>query len=163
MRDAAPLAGHPILGFARDEAIPLGHPFVGTEHVLLGLLRADDEEVNDTLAELGLTSEAVRAAVMDAVRPGNPLSADGRDTLPFTTRTKSVINLAAEMAGEAGTVKPMHFLQGILAEGENIALAVLAESLAHRMGLQARRGAEWRSAIAAEFKRVGLKWKRGPA
>ncbi|HET6624818.1 MAG TPA: Clp protease N-terminal domain-containing protein [Nocardioidaceae bacterium] len=56
------------LGLALREAIALGHNYIGTEHLLLGMLRSGDRVVADTFAELGLTHRELRAAVADAVR-----------------------------------------------------------------------------------------------
>ena len=57
-----------VLQLALREAISLGHNYIGTEHILLGLLRAGDRVVADTAAETGLEHRVVRAAVADAVR-----------------------------------------------------------------------------------------------
>jgi len=57
-----------VLELALREAIALRHNYIGTEHLLLGLVRCDDRVVADTLAELGLERGRLRAAVPDAVR-----------------------------------------------------------------------------------------------
>ena len=61
-------AAKKVLELALREAIALRHNYIGTEHLLLGLVRGGDRVVADTLAELGLEPRALRAAVADAVR-----------------------------------------------------------------------------------------------
>jgi ATP-dependent Clp protease ATP-binding subunit ClpA len=61
-------ASKKVLELALREAIALRHDYIGTEHLLLGLVRGDDRVVRDTLAAFGLEQPALRASVRDAVR-----------------------------------------------------------------------------------------------
>ena len=57
-----------VLELSLREAISLGHNYIGTEHLLLGLVRGGDRVVLDTLGAFGIERDALRAAVVDAVR-----------------------------------------------------------------------------------------------
>lgn len=105
-------AGRDALEAARAEAARLGHDRLGTEHLLLGLLRQAHPAVLAVLAERGLTADAVRAGLEEGTRPGSSAPAD-----PPILRPRAERALAAAAAA-AGTepVGPEHLLAAIAAE-----------------------------------------------
>jgi ATP-dependent Clp protease ATP-binding subunit ClpC len=112
--------------FARQEAHSLRHKHIGTEHILLGLLRQQDGSAARVLASLGVTSETVRAEVAHLVLSGAPISAD---QIPFTPRVKEVFELSLiEAAGlDEAHVGTEHLLLAIARENEGVAARVLDE------------------------------------
>ena len=112
------------LRLAQEAASDLGHGYVGTEHLLLGLMREEDGAAHEVLAEAGLTDdmivEIIRKSVGAGLSGGNP--AQG-----LTPRAKRVVELAVEdaMRGGYGYVGTEHLLAGILREGNNMAVRIL--------------------------------------
>jgi Clp amino terminal domain, pathogenicity island component len=118
-----PLARQAV-DFARQEAHSLRHKHIGTEHVLLGMLRQDGGTAASVLASLGVTSELVRSEVAHLVLSGQPLAAD---QIPFTPRVKEVFELAF---GEAANLNETqvgteHLLLAIARENTGVAAHVL--------------------------------------
>ena len=118
------------LAFAQDEARQMGHRHIGTEHVLLGLLRmvgmaVPDEPLKRIFAELNVTLDQVRAGVAKIVPPA--AAPTGAGELTLTPRTMSVIEIAIGQAdARKGTfVQPEHLLLAIAAEGQGVAWQVL--------------------------------------
>jgi hypothetical protein len=113
------------LKLARDEAIHLGHDFIGTEHLLLGLLRTENRITAQVLKRFGLDEHLIRADVERIVCPGCEKS--GLKTIPYTPRAKSVIDFAGREAAAMGrtTIGPEHLLLGILLEPDGVAGVVL--------------------------------------
>ena len=118
------------LAFAQDEARQMGHRHIGTEHVLLGLLRmvgmaVPDEPLKRIFAELNVTLDQVRAGVAKVVPPA--AAPTGAGELTLTPRTTSVIEIAIGQAdARKGTlVQPEHLLLAIAAEGQGVAWQVL--------------------------------------
>ena len=111
---------------AQDEARALGHAYLGTEHLLLGLLGQTTSVAAAALAVLGVEPQAVRAAVERIIGRGGDLACG---QLCLTPRLKKVFALAAKEAKPARqhAVEPEHLLLGLLAEGEGVAAAVLGE------------------------------------
>jgi ATP-dependent Clp protease ATP-binding subunit ClpA len=114
-----------VLTLAQDEAASHHHSYIGTEHVLLGLLREPEGAAARALASLGVEQDEVRDA-MDALI-GSERVVIGQ-IIP-TSRVKKVIELAFEEARRmgAGHVGTEHLLLGLVAEGEGIAARVLAD------------------------------------
>jgi ATP-dependent Clp protease ATP-binding subunit ClpA len=115
-----------VLTLAQDEAQKAHHSYIGTEHLLLGLLRGDDTRTTETFSLLGVEIEQVRATI-ESVLGGNERIIV-QQIIP-TSRVKKVIELAFEEAkrgGDAG-VAPEHILVGLLVEGEGIAAHVLVD------------------------------------
>jgi ATP-dependent Clp protease ATP-binding subunit ClpC len=112
-----------VLALARDEAVFFKHHHLGTEHLLLGLMRAPDGPAGRVLAE-DTDLEAVRTQVGRIVGLGR--TAPSGD-LPMTTRTQQVLHLARREADyyQAGHIAPEHLLIGIFREGDGIAMQVL--------------------------------------
>ncbi len=116
-----------ILGLARKEADQLGHPFVGTEHLLLGLLKLGQGLAVTVLNRLGLDLETLRAEIKNRVGPGPEHKMVG--VMPYTPRVKKVLALAAKEAQALGHryVGTEHILLGLLREGDGLAHDVLVK------------------------------------
>lgn len=116
---------HRVLRLAQEEARHLNHPAVGTEHLLLGLLRDGDSVAARALASLGVNLKAAREEVRKIVRPGE---GSPKGELGLTPRAKRVLELAQEEARRQGVnyVGTEHILLGLMEEGEGLAAQVLA-------------------------------------
>lgn len=117
--------GRSVLVLAQEEARHLHHPFIGTEHILLGLLRVDEGAAARALASLGVTLDAVRAKLDErTIRRGSKTTSD---KLPFTPRAKKVLELSLREALQLGHnyVGTEHILLGVVREGKSIAVEVL--------------------------------------
>ncbi len=109
---------------AQEEAKELGHSYVGTEHILLGLLKVGNNPASDVLATMGMTYSRAKSEIISMVGMGMR----GFITSPqMTPRAKRVTELAYEEAKLLGSerIKPEHLLLGIIREGEGIAIHVL--------------------------------------
>jgi hypothetical protein len=113
------------LRFAREEAVDLQHGYVGTEHIVLGLLREKDSRAAKLLANFDITQEKMRAVVVERVGRGSR-SAPTPESL--TSRAQRAIELAADEAHKYGhrLIGTRYLLWGILKEGDGIGVAALA-------------------------------------
>jgi ATP-dependent Clp protease ATP-binding subunit ClpA len=113
------------LVLAQDEARGLGHNYLGTEHMLLGLFA--EGVAARALALLGLSPDGVRAQVVEIVGRGDATAAGA---MPFTPRSKKVLELALREALRLGHnyVGTEHILLGISSEGEGVAARILREA-----------------------------------
>jgi Clp amino terminal domain, pathogenicity island component/ClpX C4-type zinc finger len=115
-----------VLVLAQEEASLLNHSFIGTEHLLLGLIRADDGVASKVLTDAGVRLPAVRDRVEETIG----LTA-GRDSgsPPFTPRTKKVLELSLRESNQLGHNKigTEHLLLGLIREGEGVACQVLVD------------------------------------
>jgi ATP-dependent Clp protease ATP-binding subunit ClpA len=116
-----------VMALAQDEAQRLGHNYMGTEHLLLGLVREGEGVAAVALKRLGVSLEDARAAVMHIIGHGDRIVAG---EIGLTPRAKKVIELAVDEARRMGHhyIGTEHLLLGLLREGEGIAAGVL-ESL----------------------------------
>ncbi|MCI0432090.1 MAG: GntR family transcriptional regulator [Gemmatimonadetes bacterium] len=114
-----------VLSLARTEAVQLGHDYVGTEHLLLGLVDEGAGLAASLLAEVHGGHGAVRARVADCVRRGKAVTTAAE--LPYTSRAKKVLEFAMAEARELGHahVGTEHLLLGLLREEKGIAAQVL--------------------------------------
>jgi ATP-dependent Clp protease ATP-binding subunit ClpA len=114
------------VALAQEEARLLSHNYVGTEHVLLGLLHEGGGIAARALASLGISLEVVRAQVEDVIGRGQTAPAAGH--IPFTPRAKKVLELALREAVRLGHnyIGTEHVLLGLVREGEGVASQVLA-------------------------------------
>src|ERR1700722_13411392 len=115
-----------VLVRAEEAARLLNHDFIGTEHLLLGLIDDDDRISAQSLRSLGVSPEAVRGRVDEMI--GAPRSSNVAPPA-FTPRAKQVLSLALRESlgfGHADVV-PEHFLLGILVLGDGLAVQVLVE------------------------------------
>ncbi|MGB9112024.1 MAG: Clp protease N-terminal domain-containing protein [Acidimicrobiales bacterium] len=113
-----------VLVLAQEEARLLGHSFIGTEHLLLGLVHDGDGIAARTLESLGITLEAVRAKVDETIGPASSATAASP---PFTPRAKKVLELSFREALQLGHnyIGTEHILLGLVREGEGVAAQVL--------------------------------------
>jgi len=113
------------LALARKEAERFNHNFVGTEHLLLGLIKLGQGTAVNVLQKLGLDLETVRMAVEKAVGTGPDQKMIGN--IPDTPRVKKVLASAAKEARELNHtyVGTEHILLGLIREGDGIAARVL--------------------------------------
>ena len=114
-----------VVAYARQEAKRSGHQLVGTEHVLLGIARTEDQKVQAHLLQVGLTEELVRKAANEIVP--STKQPHMRDDLDFTPRVQRLLTSAF---GEADSlsetlVQPRHFLIAMLRDDYGIASRIL--------------------------------------
>jgi ATP-dependent Clp protease ATP-binding subunit ClpC len=110
---------------AQEEARTLNHDFIGTEHILLGLIHEGQGVAAKALESLGISLEDVRQRVEDIVPPGQVEVRTGH--IPFTPRAKKVLELSLSEAKLLGHryIGTEHILLGLLREGEGVAAQVL--------------------------------------
>ena len=115
------------LELARQEAPRLNHGFVGTEHVLLGLLALEDGVVPNVFKRMGVDREGVRRQIGNWVSTFPPSRIPGR--IPYTPRVKKSLRLAAREARacENAPVGAEHLLLGLVLEGDGVAGRVLRD------------------------------------
>jgi len=118
-----------VLAMAREEAHGLKHEYVGTEHMLLGLLREGEGVAATVLQNLNIELDALRSTIVDVVKRGRAGSTPGPD-LPYTSRAKKVLELAMSEARELdhSYVGTEHLLLGLLREEKGIAAQVLGDA-----------------------------------
>jgi Clp amino terminal domain, pathogenicity island component/UvrB/uvrC motif len=115
-----------VVVLAQDEARALGHNYIGTEHLLLGLLREEEGLAARVLESLDVTLEEVRAQVERIIGTGEEL-ATGQ--IPFTPRGKKVLELALREALSIGHnyIGTEHILLGLVREGEGVGMRILLD------------------------------------
>jgi ATP-dependent Clp protease ATP-binding subunit ClpC len=116
-----------VIILAREEAIRLGHNFVGTEHLLLGLIREGDGLAVAILKKLNVNISAVKAEIEKVVSAGSEFSPAGE--IPFTPQAKKVLEYAISEARSLGHnyIGTEHLLLGLIREGEGTASLVLRD------------------------------------
>ena len=114
-----------VITLARAEADRFNHAYVGTEHILLGLLALGQGVAVTVLERMGVSLDSLRLEVEKAVGQGPETKTSGN--VPFTPRAKKVLQLAAAEARSLGHtyVGTEHILLGLLREGEGVAAQVL--------------------------------------
>jgi ATP-dependent Clp protease ATP-binding subunit ClpC len=112
--------------FAQDEARNLQHDYIGTEHILLGLLHDEESVAAKALRQLDLDQERLRKHIEEVVGPG-PGTPPGR--INFTPRAKKILELALReaLALHHSYIGTEHILLAIGREGEGVAAQALAE------------------------------------
>ncbi len=118
-----------VLQMAREEAARLHHEYVGTEHILLGLIREGEGVAAAVLTNLTVDLEEIQQKIEETVKKGKASSAPGPD-LPYTSRAKKVLELAMTEARELNHsyVGTEHLLLGLLREEKGIAAQVLTDA-----------------------------------
>ena len=113
-----------VVVLAQDESRSLKHHYIGTEHLLLGLLREEEGIAARVLTSLGISLEDVRAEVAQLVGPGDDI-ATGQ--VPFTPRAKEVLELALEEGLSLGHnyIGTEHVLLGLVREHDGVAARIL--------------------------------------
>jgi hypothetical protein len=111
---------------AQEEARTLKHNYVGTEHILLGVLREREGVTARILESLGITVERVRATVVRIVGTGEEVTSG---QIPFTAHAKNVLELALREAINLGHqhIGVEHIMLGLLREREGVAFRILAD------------------------------------
>src|SRR5213593_3782320 len=114
-----------VLALARKEADRFNHNFVGTEHLLLGLIKLGQGVAVNVLQKMGLDLETVRMEVEKQVGTGPDQKMVGK--IPYTPRVKGVLALATKEAKALNHtyVGTEHILLGLLREGDGVAARVL--------------------------------------
>jgi ATP-dependent Clp protease ATP-binding subunit ClpA len=139
---------------AQEEARLLNHPYIGTEHLLLGLIREGEGVAAKVLRRFGIALPDVRADVVEIIGEGTE-SPSGH--IPFTPRSKKVLELSLREALQMGHnyIGTEHILLGLIREGEGVAAQVLI-----------RRGADLdrvRATVLSEVGQIGHERHRLPA
>jgi ATP-dependent Clp protease ATP-binding subunit ClpC len=118
-----------VLAMAREEAARLHHEYVGTEHILLGLIREGEGVAAAVLQNLSVDLEEIQQKIEDTVKKGKAAAATGPD-LPYTSRAKKVLELAMSEARDLthNYVGTEHLLLGLLREEKGIAAQVLTDA-----------------------------------
>src|SRR3954462_15255005 len=118
--------GRKVLAMAREEAARLHHEYVGTEHILLGLIREGEGVAAAVLQNLSVDLDEIQQKIEETVKKGKAAAATGPD-LPYTSRAKKVLELAMGEARDLshGYVGTEHLLLGLLREEKGIAAQVL--------------------------------------
>src|SRR4051794_21398295 len=115
-----------VVVLAQDEARALKHNYIGTEHILLGLLREEEGLAARVLESLDITVERVRAQVVRIVGSGEEVTSG---QIPFTPRAKKVLELALREALSLGHnyIGTEHILLGLVRENEGVAARILLD------------------------------------
>jgi hypothetical protein len=115
-----------VVVLAQDEARLLNHNYIGTEHLLLGLLRESGSVAAEVLQRLGVSLEIVRSEVEQIIGRGMTTPTGH---IPFTPRSKKVLELSLREALQLGHnyIGTEHILLGIIREGEGVAAQVLVK------------------------------------
>ncbi len=118
-----------VLAMAREEAARLHHEYVGTEHILLGLIREGEGVAAAVLQNLSVDLDDVQQKIEETVKKGKAAQTTGPD-LPYTSRAKKVLELAMSEARELNHsyVGTEHLLLGLLREEKGIAAQVLTDT-----------------------------------
>src|ERR671938_320801 len=113
-----------VVVLAQEEARLLNHNYIGTEHILLGLIHEGEGVAAKALESLGISLEAVRNQVEEIIGQGGS-SPSGH--IPFTPRAKKVLELSLREALQLGHnyIGTEHILLGLIREGEGVAAQVL--------------------------------------
>lgn len=112
-----------VLSFAQEAALELGHDYVGTEHVLIGLIKVKNGVAAKALNELGLSAETIIEDVEEHIGRGNKKAS----SIYMTPRVKHVLELAVEVANHMNHnyVGTEHILLGLLSDGGGVAVGIL--------------------------------------
>jgi len=115
-----------VVVMAQEEARALGHPYIGTEHLLLALLADPQTGAAHALTALGADQGRVREEVLAMVGPGEGAPSGH---IPFTPRSKKVLELSLReaLALKHRTIEPEHILLGLVREGEGLAAQILTK------------------------------------
>ncbi len=115
-----------VVVLAQEEARLLNHNYIGTEHILLGLIHEGEGVAAQALESLGISLEAVRSQVEEIIGQG---TASPSGHIPFTPRAKKVLELSLREALQLGHnyIGTEHVLLGLIREGEGVAAQVLVK------------------------------------
>ncbi|WP_370891151.1 ATP-dependent Clp protease ATP-binding subunit [Janibacter sp. GXQ6167] len=115
-----------VVVLAQEEARLLNHNYIGTEHILLGLIHEGEGVASKALESLGISLESVREQVQEIIGPGQQAPSGH---IPFTPRAKKVLELSLREALQLGHnyIGTEHILLGLIREGEGVAAQVLVK------------------------------------
>ena len=115
-----------VVVLAQEEARMLNHNYIGTEHILLGLIHEGEGVAAKALESLGISLEGVRAQVEEIIGQGQQAPSGH---IPFTPRAKKVLELSLREALQLGHnyIGTEHILLGLIREGEGVAAQVLVK------------------------------------
>lgn len=115
-----------VVVLAQEEAKMLNHNYIGTEHLLLGLIHEGEGVAAKALQSMDISLEAVRQQVEDIIPPGQQ---QPTGHIPFTPRAKKVLELSLREALQLGHnyIGTEHILLGLIREGEGVAAQVLVK------------------------------------
>src|SRR6476661_1863885 len=124
-----------VVVLAQEEARLLNHNYIGTEHILLGLIHEGEGVAAKALESLEISLEAVRAQVEEIIGHGH---AAPTGHIPFTPRSKKVLELSLREALQLGHnyIGTEHILLGLVREGEGVATQVLVQLGANLSGVR---------------------------
>lgn len=113
-----------VVDLSREEAVSLNHNYIGTEHLMLGLIREGEGVAYLALEELGVSNAAVHDLVLEIIGKG---AQEPTGPMPFTPRAKKVLEYALREALQLGHsyIGTEHLLLGIIREGEGVAAQAL--------------------------------------
>jgi ATP-dependent Clp protease ATP-binding subunit ClpC len=113
-----------VVVLAQGEARMLDHNYIGTEHILLGLIHEHESVAAKTLETLGISLHAVRQAVREIIGQGQQ---EPSGHIPFTPRAKKVLELSLRESLQLRTnyIGPEHILLALLREGSGVAIQIL--------------------------------------
>jgi ATP-dependent Clp protease ATP-binding subunit ClpA len=113
-----------VVVLAQEEARTLGHGYIGTEHILLGLIAEQDGLAAQALAALEISMDAAREQIAEIIGEG---TGQPSGHIPFTPRTKKVLELSLREAQRLGDsyIGTEHILLGLAREGEGVGAQVL--------------------------------------
>ncbi|EQD82253.1 hypothetical protein N599_31675, partial [Saccharopolyspora erythraea D] len=116
-----------VVVLAQEEARTLNHNYIGTEHILLGLVHEGEGVAAKALESLGVSPEGVRRQVEEIIGRGDQDSPSGN--IPFTPRGKKVLELSLREALQLGHnyIGTEHILLGLIREAEGVAAQVLVK------------------------------------
>jgi ATP-dependent Clp protease ATP-binding subunit ClpC len=116
-----------VVVLAQEEARQLNHNYIGTEHILLGLIHEGDGIAAQALESLGVRLDAVRDRVKEIIGPGQDDDQSGH--IPFTPRAKKVLELSLRESLQLGHdyIGTEHILLGVVREGKGVAAQVLVD------------------------------------
>ncbi|KHJ37392.1 ATP-dependent Clp protease ATP-binding subunit ClpC [Pedobacter glucosidilyticus] len=117
-----------VISYSREEALRLGHDYIGTEHLLLGLIREGDGVAIKILKSLGVDTAKLRRAIEDAVRGTSAITAN-LGNIPLTKQAEKVLKITYLEAKifKSDIIGTEHLLLSILREEDNIASQILAQ------------------------------------
>ena len=115
-----------VIVLAQEEARMLNHNYIGTEHILLGLIHEGEGVAAEALESLGISLDAVRQQVEEIIGRGQQAPFD---VIPFTPRSKKVLELSLRESQQLGHnyIGTEHILLGLIREGEGVAAQVLVK------------------------------------
>ncbi len=115
-----------VVVLAQEEARILSHNYIGTEHILLGLIREGEGVAAKALASLGISLDTVRQQVEETIGQGQQAESGH---IPFTSRAKKVLELSLSESKALGHhyIGTEHILLGLIREGEGVAAQVLVD------------------------------------